>query len=661
VQPFPRPSEPVSERSRDRESAAIATAASPASLQVLIVDDREDSVRILGRCLRQIGYRVRFARTGVECLTQAQAGDINLILLDINLPDTDGFAVCRLLKGNPETDTIPIIFISASNSSDDRVRAFEVGGEDYLPKPFCLEEVKVRIGHHLKILAAQKLLQETNRKLEAEIAERRRTEAILKEQSRYLQTVLDNVPQQIFWKDANLRFLGCNRNWARQAKIGDPQSIIGKSDFELLEDAERAAAFRAEDEKVLASNQMQATLIHQPARPGDDGDCWLDVRRIPFHDDAGHVIGILGVLEDVTERRRAEEKLRAAEEKYRSIFENAAEGIFQASRDGRFLSMNPTMARLLGFGSPEEAIAMLQDVDRQLYVQPKRRHELMAYLEQYEDISDFQSEVYRRDGTRIWVSENVRNVRDKDGNFLYLEGTVQDVTERKLIETQLYEQRKKSERLLLNILPQRIAQRLKQQRTTAAENFDAVTVLFADIVGFTELASRVPATDLVRTLNEIFSAFDRLTERHKVEKIKTIGDAYMAVAGVPSPMQNHGDAIACLALDMLSTIEGFCSDEGVPFQLRIGIHTGPVVAGVIGLRKFIYDLWGDTVNIASRMESQGEPGRIQVTENVCELLGDRFEFEPRGLCSVKGRGEMLTYWLVGRSHETPTLELDRPR
>jgi adenylate cyclase len=661
VQPLPSPPEPPPERSRDRESAALSTAATPAELQVLIVDDREDSVRILGRCLRQIGYRVRFARTGVECLTQAQAGDINLILLDINLPDTDGFAICRLLKGNPETNPIPIIFISASNSTDDRVRAFEVGGEDYLPKPFCLEEVKVRIGHHLKILAAQKLLQETNRKLEAEIAERRRTEATLKEQSRYLQTVLDNVPQQIFWKDANLRFLGCNRNWARQAKIGDPQSIIGKSDFDLLEDAERAAAFRAEDEKVLASNQMQATLIHQPARHDHEGDCWLDVRRIPFHDDGGQVIGILGVLEDVTERRRAEEKLRAAEEKYRSIFENAAEGIFQASRDGRFLSMNPTMARLLGFGSPEEAIATLQDVDRQLYVQSKRRHELMAYLEQYEDISDFQSEIYRHDGSRIWVSENVRNVRDKDGNFLYLEGTVQDVTERKLIETQLYEQRKKSEHLLLNILPQRIAQRLKQQRTTAAENFDAVTVLFADIVGFTELASRVPATDLVRTLNEIFSAFDRLTERHKVEKIKTIGDAYMAVAGVPSPMQNHGDAIAALALDMLSTIEGFCSDDGVPFQLRIGVHTGPVVAGVIGLRKFIYDLWGDTVNIASRMESQGEPGRIQVTENVCELLGDRFEFEPRGLCSVKGRGEMLTYWLVGRSHETPTLELERPR
>lgn len=662
MQPSHHSSPDFDPRSPHPERQSIDSEAAKERLRVLIIDDREDSVRILGRCLRKIGYQVYFARTGIEGLSQAEKHAIDLILLDVNLPDTDGFSVCQQLKKNSATQRISVFFISASNDARDRIRAFEVGGEDYLSKPFHLEEVKVRIGRHLSIVAAQHMLRESNNRLEAEIKERKRTETILKDQTRYLQTVLDNIPQQIFWKNSALEFLGCNRNWAQLANIEDPQSIIGKTDYDLLGNTSLADEFRQKDLEVIEADVMRSEILYRPARNPEEADRWLDVRRIPFHDDDGNAIGILGVLEDVTERREAEEKLRAAEEKYRSIFENAAEGIFQATREGRFLSMNPTLARIYGFDSPEHAIATLKNLDDQLYVQPKRRQELMAYLQQYDDISDFQSEIFRHDGSQIWISENVRNVRDPEGNFLYLEGTVQDVTERKGIETQLYEQRKKSEHLLLNILPQRIAQRLKMQRTTSAENFEEVTVLFADIVGFTELASRIPATDLVRMLNEIFSAFDRLTESRKVEKIKTIGDAYMVVGGVPSPMANHGEAIANLALDMLKTIGRFHRDDGVPFQLRMGIHTGPVVAGVIGLRKFIYDLWGDTVNVASRMESQGVPGRIQVTANVRDMLIDRFEFEKRGLCPVKGRGEMLTYWLLGpRSDDKDTLDLEIPR
>jgi len=206
----------------------------------------------------------------------------------------------------------------------------------------------------------------------------------------------------------------------------------------------------------------------------------------------------------------------------------------------------------------------------------------------------------------------------------------------------------KSERLLLNILPQAIANRLKQGTSTIAESFADVTVLFADIVGFTELSARISPTELVELLNQIFSTFDLLAERHNLEKIKTIGDAYMVVGGLPKPQVDHIEAIADMALDMLIEISRFSTSSGETFNIRIGINTGPVVAGVIGTKKFIYDLWGDTVNIASRMESHGIPGCIQVSEATYERLRDKFHFEPRGAIYVKGKGDMNSYLLKGK-------------
>jgi adenylate cyclase len=202
-----------------------------------------------------------------------------------------------------------------------------------------------------------------------------------------------------------------------------------------------------------------------------------------------------------------------------------------------------------------------------------------------------------------------------------------------------------SERLLHNILPEAIATQLKQNHTTIADNFHEVTVLFADIVGFTELSSSIAPTDLVEILNQIFSLFDKLAEKYGVEKIKTIGDAYMAVAGLPIPRSDHAIAIANMALAMQKAIEKFNTERNLSFRIRIGVSTGPVVAGVIGLKKFAYDLWGDTVNTASRMESHGIAGCIQVCEVSYERLKDKFLLEQRGLIAVKGKGEMMTYLL----------------
>lgn len=344
-------------------------------------------------------------------------------------------------------------------------------------------------------------------------------------------------------------------------------------------------------------------------------------------------------------------ELQQAEEKYRAIFENAAEGIFQITLKGSYLSANPALAKLYDYASPDELIAGITNLSQQVYVQPRRRDEMIAYLTRFGSVEGFESEVYRRDGSTIWVSENVRAVHDTDGVLLYYEGSARDITDRKTAEDELRQQRLTSERLLLNVLPQPIAERLKRGETNIADSFPAATVLFADIVNFTGLSSHIAPVELVGLLNRVFSVFDKLADRYQLEKIKTIGDAYMVVGGVPTETTDHVDAIATMALGMMRATNRFKTRNKQPIRLRIGIHTGPVVAGVIGSRKFTYDLWGDTVNVASRMESQGELGQIQVSEAVYEKLSDRFTFAPRPPLDVKGKGLMHTYWLLGKKSE----------
>jgi adenylate cyclase len=206
----------------------------------------------------------------------------------------------------------------------------------------------------------------------------------------------------------------------------------------------------------------------------------------------------------------------------------------------------------------------------------------------------------------------------------------------------------RSEALLLNILPRSIAQRLKRETGIIAESHPDVTVVFADVVDFTPFAERTAPERVVGVLDEIFSMFDLLAERLGLEKIKTVGDAYMVVAGLPDPRPDHAEAGAEMALAMQEELGRLCTALGLELEIRIGMQSGPVIAGVIGRRKFIYDLWGDTVNTASRMESSGLPGRIQVTEAVYERLRSTYDFEARGEVEVKGKGRLRTYLMTGR-------------
>ncbi len=205
----------------------------------------------------------------------------------------------------------------------------------------------------------------------------------------------------------------------------------------------------------------------------------------------------------------------------------------------------------------------------------------------------------------------------------------------------------RSEALLLNVLPKEIVPRLKAGEDPIADAYDAATVLFADIVGSTKLAEQLEAKQLVALLNEVFSRFDLLAERHGVEKVRTIGDNYMCVAGVPRSRPDHAQAVARMALDMCAFLDELRARGEHRIDVRIGMNSGPCVGGVIGLRKFEFDIWGDPVNTASRMESHGVPGRIHVSDATYRLLVDGFECEPRGTIDVKGKGPMRTWFLLG--------------
>ncbi|MBL7991128.1 MAG: tetratricopeptide repeat protein [Candidatus Kapabacteria bacterium] len=304
---------------------------------------------------------------------------------------------------------------------------------------------------------------------------------------------------------------------------------------------------------------------------------------------------------------------------------------------------------------PERALPYLRralTIGQKVGVQPIIASANEALANFYKQIGDFETallhfEEFHRINADIAQRESKQTIQYFRQAFDF---------ERAQKETEIYRLRNEelatayaqNERLLLNVLPEAIAVRMKAGETTIAERFSDVTVLFADIVGFTELSAHRSPEEVVDILNRIFSAFDIFSEQYNLEKIKTIGDAYMIVGGAPNPCDDHAESVARLALEMHETVNLLSRSMGLDIALRIGMHTGAVVAGIIGQKKFTYDLWGDTVNTASRMESHGEAGKIHCTETVMKRLEGRYVFEQREPLEVKGKGLMTTYFLMGK-------------
>jgi adenylate cyclase len=336
------------------------------------------------------------------------------------------------------------------------------------------------------------------------------------------------------------------------------------------------------------------------------------------------------------------------EGRYRSIIESSIDGIFQSSVDGQFISVNPAMARIYGYDSTDELMAHMTNIGTQLYVQPTRRDGLNAYLKQHGQILGAESRVYRKDGKKIWISENVRAVKDNRGRILYYEGTVRNVTDRRRMESDLRHQRQETERLLASLLPPSFADRLRDRREMIADRVEAATVLVADIHGFTALSQQLSPAELLQLMSRLFSSFDQLVEGAELEKIKTMRDVYIAAGGVHVAKPDHTAACAQLALDMQATAAQIQAELGRPFQLRIGISTGSVIASVIGLKKITYDLWGECVNLASRMQSSALPGKIQVAPATATALQKCFILESRGATEVLGIGTIEPFWLLDK-------------
>ena len=334
--------------------------------------------------------------------------------------------------------------------------------------------------------------------------------------------------------------------------------------------------------------------------------------------------------------KQVEAKLRSTDEQIVNFLEGMSDAFFALDTQWRFSYVNYKAAQYLQ-RSPEELFGKI------FWEEFPGLVNSVFYDQYHKAVAKQVGVIFEKYYRPLKVWWEVRVFPSRDGISVFFH----DITTRKKMESELRKERNKTENLLLNLLPEPIAERLKEEPGVIADKFEKATILFADLVNFTHISTTMSATKLVYLLNEIFSTFDELTEKHGLEKIKTIGDAYMVAGGIPIVRPDHAEASAEMALDMLVAIDELNVKLEATFDLRIGINSGPVVAGVIGTKKFIYDLWGNAVNTASRMESHGIPGRIQVSIYTYELLRDKYEFEERGLIDIKGQGEMRTYFLTG--------------
>ncbi|MCA1991416.1 MAG: PAS domain S-box protein [Coleofasciculus sp. S288] len=562
----------------------------------------------------------------------------------------------KQIKGKTDYDLFPKQMVDAIRENDlniltsgtpselEEVVAQDDGLHTYFSVKFPLRDVSS--GHPYAICG-----------IATDITERKRIEEALHQVTRLQKAILDSANYTIISTDSDGIIQTFNS--AAERLLGyTAEEVVGKASPAILhspdEVVQRTQVLSTElGIKIEPNFEVFVAKVRQGI---PDENEWTYIRkdgsRFPvrlsvtaLYDEQSNIRGYLGIGSDITLAKQAEAALKESEERYRDLFENAKDLIQSVTADGRFVYVNRAWRDTLGYSEADIAEMTIFDV-----IHPNSQPHCMEVFERVmsgKKIDRIETQFLTKDGKTIWLEGNI-NCNFAEGKPVTTRAIFRDITKRIKAQAALRREQKQTERLLLNILPAAIADRLKQQPDTIADEFAEVTVMFADIVGFTELSAQTSPTQLVGLLNAIFSEFDRLAELHGLEKIKTIGDAYMVVGGLPVPQRNHAQAIAEMALDMQAAIADFCNKTGKALSIRIGINTGPVVAGVIGIKKFSYDLWGDTVNTASRMESHGLAGQIQVSAVTYEHLREHYLLKKRGTIQVKGKGEMTTYFLIDR-------------
>lgn len=593
--------------------------------KILIIDDKPTSIQLLMDMLKRSGYEPYALSQSSQAMSYICQHQPDLILLDVVMPGLDGYTLCKTIKSNPETASIPVIFISGYGEVVDRVQGFNVGGADYITKPFHPQEVLARIKHQLQLRYLKRDLEEQNQRLQLEVNYRLQAENEIRI---LLQSMTDII--LLYDREGEHRRTILTNSRFSYSVQGDYHKLL----------AEQVENYRDYIKIALQTRDNVCDVEYKLLIEGEE--VWFSANISPLDDGSA----LLWVAREITGRKLIESNLTRTNAFLNAQKEIEQDGVLMVDNQGRIISYNQLFCKmwqideetLLGKDDHHLLASLLQSGK----VPAPLIEAIEAMYQKPEDTLRLQSQFC----DRIFDCY-ARSVYSPTGYFYGVSWFFRDITDRVRAEAALKEEKEKSEKLLLNILPASIADKLKGGATTIADAHPDASVLFADIVGFSDLAHNKSPQEVVSLLNEIFSCFDTLVEKYDLEKIKTIGDEYMVVGGLPLPQTGHLRSTALLAVEMLNTIAQFTNEENRSISLRVGIHAGPVVAGVIGTKKFAYDLWGETVNLASRMESQGLPGKIQVTETVYTALKDQgeFQFTYRGDIGIKGHGRMSTYWL----------------
>ena len=411
--------------------------------RILIVEDSSKILKLLTDILVNHGYQVGHAASGQAALASVAGETPDLIMLDVKLPDMEGHEVCRRLKSNKKSRMIPVIFIGLLDEASVKIKGFDSGVIDYITRPIRPAEVLVRVKTHLNLRRQQDQLVAQNLELQQEMNIRKQTEAALRESERRMSDIIDFIPDATFAIDLEGKVIAWNRAMEEMTGV-KAEDMLGKGDYEYalpFYGVRRPKLidliFRPNEEiekQYLSVKRRSGALLAEAMVTLNEENLKVWGKASPLYDEEDNIVGAIQYIRDITEHTLTEEALRQAEAEYRGIFENAQEGIFRSTIEGRFIMANQALASMLYYSSPRELLNAITDIPHQLYVSPDEHDVLKQMIKDYGATKGFETQYYRKDGAEIWVSINMQAVSDTDGQMLYYEGIVEDITVRKQAE-----------------------------------------------------------------------------------------------------------------------------------------------------------------------------------------------------------------------------------